>query len=316
MSADPRYDELRRRLGEVEDLRKARQLLQWDFETMMPASGAAVRAEQLGTLAQVAHERFTADAVGALLEELRPYEESLPYDGDEASLIRVARRDYERARRVPTELRAEMVRAGAHGIRTWQQAREANDYAVFRPALERNLELQAQFVACFDGAAEPYDVLVEEHEPGLATADIERVFEPLEGELVALVEGLEAPADTPLELPAASREGAVARVLRGLGFDAAWGRVDHSVHPFAASLAPGDVRLTTYAEDGSRALYAALHEFGHCSPRGARARSTSRRACCGRTWSGAGARSAAGSQGCSESAPTTCTGPSTGSNAR
>jgi carboxypeptidase Taq len=263
MTDEPRYDELRRRLGEVEDLRKARQLLQWDLETMMPADGAGVRAEQLGTLAQVAHERFTADELGVLLEELGPFARSRPYESDEASLIRVTRRDHERARRVPADLRAEMVRAGAHGIRAWQRAREANDYAVFRPALERNLELQAQFVACFDGGAEPYDVLVEEHEPGLTTADIERVFDRLKRELVPLVAGLAPPADTPLELSPAARRSGVELLLRGLGFDGEWGRVDHSVHPFAASFGTGDVRLTTYDEAGLRALYAALHEFGH-----------------------------------------------------
>jgi carboxypeptidase Taq len=255
-----RFDELRRRLGEVEDLRKARQLLQWDLETMMPPEGADVRAEQLGTLARLAHELFVSDELGELLEELRPHEQSLPYDSDEASLIRVARRDYERERRIPAELRGELVRAGAHGIRAWQRAREANDYTVFRPALERNLELQARYVECLADGGDGYDVLVDEHEPGLTTADIEAVFEPLKEELVPLVSALEPPEDGPLEVPG---NGVVERLLAELGFGADWGRLDHSVHPFASSFGQGDVRLTTYAEGGLRALYAALHEFGH-----------------------------------------------------
>jgi carboxypeptidase Taq len=259
---DPRLVELRRRLGEVEDMRKTRQLLQWDLETMMPPAGADVRAEQLGTIARIAHELFVSEELGALLEELRPLEEDLAYDSDEASLIRVSRRDYERERRVPPELRAEIVRAGAHGIHAWQRAREANDYALFRPALERNLELQSRYVACLDGTGERYDVLVDEHEPGLTTADIEAVFEPLKAELVPLVSALEPPADEALELRDHGR-GAVELLLARLGFAPEWGRIDHSVHPFASSFGHGDVRLTTYAEGGVRALYAALHEFGH-----------------------------------------------------
>jgi carboxypeptidase Taq len=257
---EPRLQELRRRLGEIEDLRKARQLLQWDLETMMPPAGADVRAEQLGTLARLAHVLFVADELGELLEELRPYEESRPYDSDDASLIRVARRDYERARRVPAELRAEIVRAGAHGIQAWQAAREANDYGVFRPALERNLELQRRYVECLDGSTGPYDILVDEHEPGLTTADIVAVFEPLKAELVPLVAALEPVDEAPLEV---NGSGVVERLLAGLGFDGSWGRVDHSVHPFASSFGNGDVRLTTYADGGLRALYAVLHEFGH-----------------------------------------------------
>ena len=260
MNQEPRFTELRERLGAIEDLRKARQLLQWDLETMMPSAGADVRAEQLGTLTRIAHELFVSDELTSLLEELRPYEESLPYESDEASLIRVARRDQERARRVPAELRAEIVRAGAHGIQAWQQAREANDYHVFRPALERNLELQARYVECLDGGGDPYDVLVAEHEPGLTTADIETVFEPLKRELVPLVAALE-----PLEPPSFELDApdAAPRVLARIGFDPEWGRVDHSVHPFAISFGHGDIRLTTYAEGGLRAVYAGLHEFGH-----------------------------------------------------
>jgi carboxypeptidase Taq len=262
---EPRLQELRHRLREIEDLRKARQLLQWDLETMMPSSGADVRAEQLGTLARIAHELFVADELAALLEDLRSHEDALPFESDEASLIRVARRDHERARRVPAELRAEIVRAGAQGIQAWQRAREANDYALFRPALERNVDLQRRFVECLDGGGDPYDVLVAEHEPGLTTADIEAVFSRLTGELVPLVAGLEPLADDPLELGLAGgqRRDVVERLLGRLGFDRAWGRIDHSVHPFASSFGHGDVRLTTYEEGDLRALYAALHEFGH-----------------------------------------------------
>lgn len=265
MTDEPRLGELRRRLGEIEDVRKARQLLEWDLETMMPPAGAGVRAEQLGTLARIAHERFISDELGALLEDLRTHEQTLPYDSDDASLIRVARREYERARRVPAELRAELARTGAHGIHAWQRARAENDYAVFRPALERNLELQERYVHCLDGGGDPYDVLVAEHEPGLATADIEAVFDPLKAELVPLVAELRPPDDVPLDLGLndAQRRDAVERLLARIGFGPEWGRVDHSVHPFASSFGHGDVRLTTYADGDLRALYAALHELGH-----------------------------------------------------
>jgi carboxypeptidase Taq len=263
--AEPGFAELRRRLGEVDDLRKAAWVLHWDLETMMPSAGADVRAEQLGTLAGIAHERFTADELGELLEALRGYENDLDYESDEASLIRVARRDYERARRVPAELRAEMVRAGAHGNQAWRRAREANDYAVFRPALERNLELQGRYIECLDGSADPYDVLVAEYEPGLTTADIAAVFERLRDELTPLVTALEPPDDAPLDLglSADQRRSTVATLLERLGFEREWGRFDNSVHPFMVNFGTSDIRLTVYEEGDLRALYAALHEFGH-----------------------------------------------------
>jgi carboxypeptidase Taq len=265
VTEEQRLAELRRRLAEVDDLRKAAWVLEWDLETMMPPAGAGVRAEQLGTLAGIAHERFTAEELGELLEELRAYESDLDYESDEASIIRVARRDYERARRVPTELRAEMVRAGAHGHHEWLRAREANDYEVFRPALERNVELKRRYIECLDGSADPYDALVGDYEPGLTTADIAAVFERLSDGLTPLVTELEPPDDVPLELGLsdAERRNSVAKLLAGLGFEREWGRFDTSVHPFMINFGTGDIRLTVYEQGDLRALYAAMHEFGH-----------------------------------------------------
>ena len=261
MSPPPALAELRRRLGEVHDLRKARELLVWDLETMMPRSGGAVRAEQLATLTRIAHERSTADEIGSLLEELRAYEEAQPFASDEASLIRVTRHDYERDRRVPPALRAELARAGAHGVEAWRRAREANDYEVFRPALDRNLELQAEYIACFEPAAEPYDVLVSEHEPGMTTADLDAVFGPLRDELAPLVAAVGPPAEPPPDRWPAPDVG---DLLGRIGLDRDWARIDHSVHPFMASAGTGDIRLTTYAGDATlRNVFTALHEFGH-----------------------------------------------------
>src|SRR5687767_14559409 len=125
---DRRYEELKTRLAEVHDLAKVGSLLGWDRQTMMPAGGAAVRAEHSATVARLAHERFVAEDVSRLLDELRPYEERLPYDSDEASLIRVARRDYEKARRVPPALQAELTRAAAQAFPVWVEARKAADF--------------------------------------------------------------------------------------------------------------------------------------------------------------------------------------------
>ena len=265
MRDDGRFGALRRLVAEVDDLRRTHNLLFWDLETKMPPAGADVRAEQVATIAQIAHERFSADELGELLEDLREYESELDYDSDEASVIRVTRRDYERARRVPADLLAEISRAGAQGLEAWKRAREENEYALFQPALERNLDVQGRYIDCLDGTGDPYDVLVAEYEPGLTTEDITVVFERLRDELKPLTAALEPRDDPPLELgvDAAGRRQLVDRLLRQIGFDPEWGRFDHSIHPFMVSFGTGDIRLTVYEEGDLRALYAALHEFGH-----------------------------------------------------
>ena len=100
--------ELKTLLAEVNDLESAGAVLQWDQSTYMPTGGAPARGRQMATLSRLAHEKFTSPVIGRLLEELHRHEESLPFASAEASLIRVTRRDYERAVKVPAEFVAKL----------------------------------------------------------------------------------------------------------------------------------------------------------------------------------------------------------------
>src|SRR5439155_20221245 len=158
----------------------------WDQQTMMPPAGSGARASALRTASTLIHELLVSDELGTLLEELRPYEESFDYDSDEASLIRVTRRDREKEVRVPAELREQQARAGAEGFPVWVEARRTSDFELFRPYLERNLELRREYAACFE-VDEPYDAVLDDFERGMKTAEVRMVFERLKEGLVPLV---------------------------------------------------------------------------------------------------------------------------------
>src|SRR5688572_16842887 len=188
MDTNPTFEKLTARLETVADLIGASSILGWDRQVMMPPAAAAIRGEQLATLSRITHETFTSPETGKLLDELRSYEDSLDPESDEASLIRVARHDYEKLVRVPGELRAEMSRAANDGYVAWLEAKPASDYERFRPALERNLELRHRYVECFDAVDEPYDLLLDDYERGMTTAEVREVFDRLKEELVPLIE--------------------------------------------------------------------------------------------------------------------------------
>src|SRR5690348_11471187 len=141
-------ERLKERLGEVSDLGKVMRLLSWDQQTMMPPAGTGHRADQMATVQRLAHERFTDPEVGRLLDELRPLEESLDPDSDDAALIALVRRDYEKAVKVPASLRAAMTRAAAEARPLWVRAKTESDFPFFLPALERIVELKLQYVDC------------------------------------------------------------------------------------------------------------------------------------------------------------------------
>jgi carboxypeptidase Taq len=262
-----KYAQLRERLGQLSDVSKLMALAAWDQQTMMPPQGAGVRARQLATGSKLVHDLLVSDELGELLEDLRPYEESLDYDSDEASLIRVTRRDREKELRVPAELREEQTRAGAEAFPVWVEARRTSDFELFRPYLQRNVDLRRRYAECFD-VDEPYDALLDDFERGMKTEEVRVVFERLKEGLVPLIADASAQEidDSFLSghFPIAQQRELEHVVLSRFGFREGSWRIDPTEHPFATSFGTSDVRMTSrYPEDELSGVFAAMHEGGH-----------------------------------------------------
>jgi carboxypeptidase Taq len=257
---------LMERLAEISDLARAGMVLAWDQKVTMPVGGHPARADQLATLSKVVHEKLVDEELGRLLERLRPLEESLEHDSDDASIIRVTRRDWEKQRRVPTELRVELTRAAALGNQIWVEARATNDFAKFLPALQRNLELKRKYVDCFEWDDSPYTPLLDDFEPYMLTSEVAEVFGAIRPVLAELVQQA-PPVDAEFfeqTFEAEKQEEFCKRVLDTLGLEEGTYRLDPTVHPFCTSFSNRDVRLTTrYNETGIDALWSTMHEAGH-----------------------------------------------------
>jgi carboxypeptidase Taq len=267
MPNDADLTRLHELLAEIADLAKVGELLFWDERTMMPPRGQPGRAEQFATLVSVRPRLLSADELTGLLDRLGDAELTDPID---AATVRIAKRDADKARRVPTELRAEMARASSDGEAAWQRARDDDDFAAFLPHLERNVELARRYIDCFD-VERPYDALLDDYEPGVRTGDIEPVLRELRAGLVPIVAAVadhaDAVDDSPLRgtFDPDAQERAVRRNVAGLPLTPETWRLDRTPHPFAASLAPGDVRLTTHykADQLTFGLFSSIHEAGH-----------------------------------------------------
>jgi carboxypeptidase Taq len=262
-----KFDELRQRLAEIADLGKTMALLSWDQQVMMPLQGAAIRAEQMATVGRIAHQKFTSPEVGTLLDDLRDWGEQHEFDSFEASLVRVAARDWEKASRVPADLRAEITRSAALANPVWVAARRDNDFASFLPVLRTNLDLRKRYIECFDVPDEPYDVVLDDFERGMKTAEVRRLFEYLKEHQAPLVKEVAERAQIekrPRTFDVAAQKVFELEIVREFGFtDDAW-RLDPTVHPFASGTGATDIRITTrYFTDRLEGLFGTMHEFGH-----------------------------------------------------
>jgi carboxypeptidase Taq len=267
-----RFERLLAALREVADLEAASALLDWDEQTVMPPGAAEVRGAQGATVSRLAHERFTRPEVGEWLEALAGFEAAHEPDSFEASLVRVARREYGKAVRVPSELVHALSQATSRAFHAWVEARRADAFGDFRPHLERVLELVREKADHLGWQGERYDALLDIYEPGYTAADVAELFAELHAGLRPLLDRIRAAGDggdgEPLrgDYPEPAQEALGHRVLEAMGFDFRRGRLDRSAHPFTTSIgAPDDVRVTSRYEpaDFAPALYAAIHEGGH-----------------------------------------------------
>ena len=264
--------ELKTRLQEVYDLHGAAALLYWDQATYMPPGGAETRGQQLATLSRLAQEKFTSPALGQLLEDLQPYQETLPYDNDEASLVRVTRREYERATKLPPAFVAELSSHAARSYQAWTVARPANDFAAMQPLLEKTLELSRRAAEYFGWPAGGHiaDPLINEADYGMTVAMLRPLFAALREQLTPLVEAIQAqpaPDDSFLyrHYPEQQQWDFGVDVVKRFGYDFQRGRQDKTHHPFMIKFGPGDVRITTrFREDDlGDGLFSTMHESGH-----------------------------------------------------
>jgi carboxypeptidase Taq len=269
-SAEDRLKELRQRLLEISDLGAVGSVLGWDEATYMPKGGSSARGRQSATVSRMRHERSMDPALGRLIDSLTPHAESLPADSDDAALVRVARRDFDKAIKVPA---AWVERSGKHGSASydaWTRARPANDFAAMRPYLEKTLELSREYAGFFKPYDRIADPLIDMADEGMTTALIQKLFAELRRELVPIVHAITAePVADDRCLHGTFREQPQLAfsldVVARLGYDLDRGRLDKTHHPFCTRFGAGDVRITTRVreDDLGDALFSTVHEAGH-----------------------------------------------------
>ena len=263
------YRQLRQRTREISFLTSSSAALTWDVETYMPPKALAFRAEQLAYLSSAAHRKFTAKKVGALLTECE--QQGFAAESDEAANVREWRRHYDRATKVPPRLVEKMERIRTHAREAWKAAREQSQFRLFKPHLQKVVDLTRQMADCWGYQESPYDALVEGYETGVTASQLRPLFATLRPALGAVL-GVARERSAGLaedflhgHYPVAAQQAFNRKVAEAIGFDFAAGRVDTTTHPFCQTLGPGDCRLTTRYDERNfvQSLYGVLHETGH-----------------------------------------------------
>jgi carboxypeptidase Taq len=261
------FSELTALLKHTHTLGTIGDLLSWDEQVNLPPGAAEQRAAQHATIAAAHHAAAVNPRIGQLLELLEVTGAGL------SALQRVvvlhARRDYDRATKLPVDFVREKATQGSRGYHAWAKAKAENDFSSYAPVLEKNLELAKREARYLGWVGREYDYMIDKHDPGMTSAAIERLFAELKRELVPFVREVAAvkTRSSPKSLRGLPLDGQrifLREVTQRIGFDYARGRLDVSLHPFCSGTG-SDVRMTTrFKEDEPLdALFSSIHETGH-----------------------------------------------------
>ncbi len=262
---------LREIAGEVNDIDHALAVISWDQMVMMPSGGAEARGAASETLAKIGHDKITAAEVGQLTERLMPWAETQPEDSIDRCLVERIAHDFDRERRVPSALAGELAGFEAVTVPIWLEAREKKDFTIFAPALQKAVDLQNRVIECFPPTESSYDVLLENSQIGMTTAEVKSLFDQVRDGLKPLIQRVAAQPgavdDSALNqtYPIETQVALVKELAAGIGTtEDAW-RIDPTVHPFETRFACTDIRLTTkYVENDLAVSVGGInHEFGH-----------------------------------------------------
>ncbi|MBW7473964.1 carboxypeptidase M32 [Paenibacillus oenotherae] len=270
-SAENVLQRFNERISQIKSYEEALGVLYWDLRTGAPRNGMEARSEAIGMLSGQMFKLSTDPELGEWLSELERPEVISGLTEIHSRLVTETRKDYDRSIKIPPKLYQEYVVLTSQAESIWEEAKEKNDYAMFEPYLDKIITYTNQFIDLWGPKATRYDTLLDAYEPGMTTAELDRVFGGLREKLVPLAAAIAASPHQPetgfLQQTYAkdAQKQFSLFILEQMGFNFSSGRLDESVHPFATGLNPGDVRITTrYLEgDVTSALFGTIHEGGH-----------------------------------------------------
>lgn len=266
------FEELLHLLSERYLLETNIALLHWDQETYLPESSFSFRGKQISFLSKLQHERFTSEKSGKIVNKIYNEWQKNPqnFDNEQTTVIKSAYRDYKKLIKLPTSFVSEQTQMVSQSMGSWLKARESKDFSTFAPYLEKVFDLAIRKSQYIDDSKHPYDIAIDEYEPGFNVEKLDHLFSGLKEHLIpTLHDALQRQNEKEITQLTGAFEVEkqrifVQEVLKDLRFDLSAGRMDLSVHPFATTLGPDDVRITSrFHNTGIEGIYSSIHECGH-----------------------------------------------------
>ncbi|TBL80181.1 carboxypeptidase M32 [Paenibacillus thalictri] len=263
--------EFRSFLKKIKSYEEAVGLMYWDLRTGAPKKGVEMRSEVIGVLSGEAFRLSTSEQMADYLDYFSEPGRLAELGSIDQRIVTESKKDYERSKKIPPEKYEAYVVLTSQAESVWEEAKEAGDWDMFKPYLEKVVEVNLEFIELWGYEGHKYNTLLDMYEPGMTVEKLDQVFGALREKAVPLLSALQSSPDQPdtsfmhQQFDKEKQRQFSLFILGQMGYDFNAGRLDETVHPFATGLNPGDVRITTrfLPDDVNSALFGTIHEGGH-----------------------------------------------------
>jgi len=271
------YKRLMEKARDLAILQSAESIINWDMETMMPPKGIKLRSQQLAMLSVIEHKMSTSPEIGNLLELITKHSENDKLNAVQKRNVYLTKKHYNEQTKLPEELVAAIAKQEALTNDIWKKAKAAKKYSMFKPELEKLVELEkkaAEILMEVKETETPYDALIDIYEPKMTADELTKIFNELKDGLVSTLKKCEnAPKQPDMgilkrKIPIDTQRKIAKTLAEFVGYDVsskeAGGRIDETEHPFTTGYYD-DVRITThyYEDTFASSMFSVLHEAGH-----------------------------------------------------
>lgn len=268
--SDPKLKKILEKYRGIYILGEIPALLGWDQNTYMPPAAAENRALQLTAMEEIITNKWNDSELKSLIDGI----DDSKLSEIEKALVRNIRRSTKYYFRVPKKVILKAAETYSKAFSVWHGAKEKNNFMAFVPYLTEIVALKKEIAGYLDPKKNPYDALLDLYEPGLTSAECEKVFSYLQPKITALLKKIMASKEykqpnpfitTPRHFAEPKQRELAAFILKRMTFTSNETRLDVSPHPFTTGLGRHDVRITTkyHADDVRSAFAATIHEAGH-----------------------------------------------------
>ena len=261
------YTQYKNTLQKIADVKYASAVMQWDQETYLPPKGNEIRGRQIATLNELAHQQFTDEKFGALLNELSTKD---GLSDKEKQNVTLSLYDYNKNKKLPSSFVRQMSEAVNKSFHAWIQARKENSFSIFQQPLQQIILLKKQEADLLGYEKHPYNALMNDYDKGLTVDTVDTLFTSLRPQLSALLQTISAQPQVECSFlrqhfNKEKQWNFGIEILKRMQFDFEAGRQDISEHPFTTNFNCNDVRVTTRVDENNfgNMLWSCLHEGGH-----------------------------------------------------